>query len=384
MSRPRLAKPVYTLVRRPNRRKWYVQWTDEAGKTQRISTGIEAGPGDPPPEAEAWLIAFQERQEAPPADMTVADLLDARLKDATGRVVSTVNMEWFHGRLRLYFKGTAASVTAAGIKAYIRYRKDAPTSCARELEELRSAFLLAVRRRWLDACPEFVFPPKRPPRDRIISRPEAMALRDAAAALHVRIFIWLAMLTGQRKSAILGLLWERVDLDRGVIDFNDPGRQVTKKRRAVVWIDDPDLLTALREARKIAKTGHVIEHHGKPVANIKKGFAEAASRAGLDGVTPHVLKHSVISWLAEDGISVDQISDFTETTPQTVRRVYRKVNPGALRNVSQALAAGFLGPVVRNSPDPDNPQVVGNIGARDGIRTHDPLDHNHGRRPLRA
>lgn len=64
----------------------------------------------------------------------------------------------------------------------------------------------------------------------------------------------------------------------------------------------------------------------------------AAARAGVPWCTPHVLKHSAISWLAESGMTVDQISDFTGTHPATVRRVYRKFSPDYLDDVSAALS----------------------------------------------
>lgn len=383
MSRPRLASPDYTLVRRPNRRKWYVQWTDDAGKTQRISSGLEAGPGKPSAEAVAWLMAFRERQERPPSAMTVADLMDARLKEAEGRVASTKGMIYFHGKIKAHFGGTQAeAVTATGIRDYMRRRRSAPTSCTRELEELRSAFILAKRRGWIETVPEFTFPPKKPPRDIIITKEEGDRLIAAAASHHVRLFIWIGLRTGQRKSAILGLTWDRVDLERGKLDFCDPTRQITKKRRAVVDIMDPSLLAALRHAydNRLKGQTHVIWYHGAPLANIKKGFAEAARLAGLPHVTPHVMKHAVISWLAEKH-SVDLIADFTATSPATVRRVYRKVNSEAMKPLAETLAGGLIGTPGLETPDPGNPQVVGKIGARDGIRTRDPLDHNE--RPQR-
>ena len=57
-----------------------------------------------------------------------------------------------------------------------------------------------------------------------------------------------------------------------------------------------------------------------------------------------MLKHSVISWLAEDGYTVDRISDMTGTDAPTVRRIYRKVNPESLEDMATSLAEGFLHP----------------------------------------
>ena len=72
--------------------------------------------------------------------------------------------------------------------------------------------------------------------------------------------------------------------------------------------------------------------------DIKRAFNEAADKAGLSWATPHTLKHSVISWLAEDKFTVDQISDMTATHPNTVRRIYRKFSPDYLEDVATSLA----------------------------------------------
>jgi integrase len=97
-------------------------------------------------------------------------------------------------------------------------------------------------------------------------------------------------------------------------------------------------MALLEEARKYAQTDYVIEYMGKPVKDIKKSFQKAAQKAGLPDVSPHVLKHSVISWLAMDGHTVDQISDMTATTRETVTRVYRHVKPEYLEGLAGSLA----------------------------------------------
>jgi integrase len=75
---------------------------------------------------------------------------------------------------------------------------------------------------------------------------------------------------------------------------------------------------------------------------VRRAFRAAVARAGLPAwLGPHVLKHSVISWLAEAGFPADLIGDLTETDPRTVRRIYRKVRPDALRPLAAALASGL-------------------------------------------
>lgn len=91
-------------------------------------------------------------------------------------------------------------------------------------------------------------------------------------------------------------------------------------------------------AKEMAQTSYVIEYMGRRIKDIKRSFNDAAEKAGVPWATPHTLKHSVISWLAEAKFTVDQISDMTATHPNTVRRIYRKFSPDYLGDVAASLA----------------------------------------------
>jgi len=189
----------------------------------------------------------------------------------------------------------------------------------------------------IDKAPFIPAPPRRPPKERFLTREQGRTLLDAARPIHLRLFLLIAMTTGARKGAILGLTWERVDLERRRIDFTDPEIAITKKRRTVVPVS-PDVIAALRMAKETAETSFVIEYMGSSIKDIKRAFADAAKKAFLPWATPHTLKHSVISWLAEDGFTADQISDMTATHPITVRRIYRKFSPDYLEGMAASLS----------------------------------------------
>ena len=83
---------------------------------------------------------------------------------------------------------------------------------------------------------------------------------------------------------------------------------------------------ALKEAQKGALTNHVIEWDGAPVKKIRKGFTAAVVRAGLGkDITPHVLRHTVLTWLDEAGIPMERISRLAgHGDVSTTRRIYAK------------------------------------------------------------
>lgn len=349
MSRQQLTEHKPYLVKRPKRRNWYAEWTCIQTHVSKVkSTGI---PIEDREGAEQWLSEFTELLNAPDRDNpTVGDLLGDRLDDLEGRSMTMTNYRSIHKRLKKYFGSLhVEDLTPKKLKAYWKHRKNQMTSITRELEELRSSLLFAKTHNIIEFVPPIEMPAKRPPRDQFITKTQGQALLQAAEPLHLRLYLMLAMTTGARRGAVLGLTWDRIDLNRGILDFNEPDRPITNKKRAVVPISGP-IQAALRDAMEIAMTDHVIEWNGRPAKSIKRSFAKAAGDAGLGWVTPHILKHSVISWLAEDGYTVDQISDLTETDPVTVRRIYRKVNPESLTDMADSLAKGLnLLPAVRLS-----------------------------------
>jgi integrase len=40
---------------------------------------------------------------------------------------------------------------------------------------------------------------------------------------------------------------------------------------------------------------------GRGVASVRKAIGRAATAAGLDGVSPHVLRHTAVSWAMQNG-----------------------------------------------------------------------------------
>lgn len=326
MPRPR--KPP-RLARVPRRPFWYIR-----DGRDLASTGTEDRQ-----EAERWLADWIARKGAPPPDPTIAAILDARLADlkAAGKARAS-NTPHYHAKLKsrfgpLYPRQLAPSLIAE----YAKWRAATPASLREELLELRTALNFAVRAGWIVKAPYIDVPNKRAPRRRFLSHSQAETLLAAAKPLHLRLFIIIAMTTGARAGAILGLTWDRVDFKRGRIDFTDPALAETKKRRTVAPIQVP-VAAALRDARIFAMSDHVIEYMGKPVASIRTAWRKAATEAGVSWACPHVLKHSVISWLAEAGVTVDRIADLTATSRETVLRIYRKFSPEYLRPEAELLS----------------------------------------------
>ena len=346
MARPKLDTPNYRLVRRGNR--FYVRWWAN-GAWQRVSTGKADKR-----QANIWLAQFVAGRSAPapPEQPTVSVILGAYLVDRKPVVRSYGTLEAAAKALRrhlgdlqpdhltkerahFYARQRRAEGHAVGPATARRRKPTSDGTVIRELLTLRAALKWALAAKWIADVPHIAVPRQPPPRDRWLTREEADRLLAGAVAPHVRVFLTLALYTAARAGALLDLTWDRVHLGARLIDFEAVGGG---KRRVPVPIGDK-LLPVLQEAREAATCPYVVEHASAKVSSVKTGTRAAARRAGLPGVTPHILRHTAATWMALNGVSMDDIARFLgHGDVRVTQRVYAKYTPDYLRNAIKALS----------------------------------------------
>lgn len=185
-------------------------------------------------------------------------------------------------------------------------------------------------------CPAtFELPPASPPRERYLTKNEFKTLLGAMRHHHLKIFTMLALSTAGRRTAVLELTWDRVDFDRRIIKLGKGDK--TLKGRAVVPMTD-SLYKALMEAKEGATCEYVVEYGGNKIITVGKGFRTAADSVGMKDVTPHTLRHTAAVWMAESGVSMDEIAQFLgHTNPSITYRVYARFSPEYLQKAAKAL-----------------------------------------------
>jgi integrase len=100
-----------------------------------------------------------------------------------------------------------------------------------------------------------------------------------------------------------------------------------------------DLLPPLRRARlRGTEMGFVINDNGARLGDVKRGFASACRHAGLEGASPHTLRHTAATWLMQAGVDIWEASGFLAMTRETLERVYGHHHPDYLRNAADALS----------------------------------------------
>ncbi len=275
-----------------------------------------------------------------PIDPTVGEIWAAYRQDRAGRRIAE-NMEW-SGRAILPAFGAMkpGAVGPADCRAYAKARALAgrkPGTICTELGQLRMVLTWAVKSRIIATAPHIERPQLPPPRERHLSRAEAEKVIAGAIAPHVRLFIILALSTAARATALLELTWDRVDFARGLIVLGDPDRTRRQKGRATVPMTQT-ARAALSAARESSVSDFVIEHGGGAIKSAKKGVHEAARRAGVKGVTPHVLRHTAACWMAQDGVRMEEIAAYLGHSDSSItERVYAKLAPGHLRGAAASL-----------------------------------------------
>lgn len=328
-----------------DRGRWYVQWS-EAGRTRQLSTGT-ADRG----EANLILAAFiQERALASrpagpsdPSQFRVDEALTLYGTEHAPHAADPSRIGYAIKALAPYWGHLPVSaITRETCRAYGRERGKAPGTVRRELATLRAAVNYAKEEGRITYAPTVHLPKKPEGRDRFLRRTEAAGLLNAARTGHgstrpyLPLFILIALYTGARKGAILELRWTQVDLDAQRIDFNPADRERTSKGRARQPIPRR-LLTFLRLARRRGTDlGYVIHRDGVQLDNMKRAFNTAARAAGLSDVTPHTLRHTCGTWMAQAGVPLDKIGGWLGHTDSRTTQLYAHHHPDFMEDARNA------------------------------------------------
>jgi integrase len=191
-------------------------------------------------------------------------------------------------------------------------------------------------------------PPGPRPHGRSLTVAQATALLSAARDHPLEAAVIVALSCGLRPGELLGLHWDDVDVDQGLL----------RVRRAVVRIGGTVQLGPLktasshRQLRLPAHTAQALREHRArqdarrqqlgegwrdeglvfptgigtllDPANLRRGLRQVTEEAGLGRWHPHELRHSTASLLSAAGVPLEQVADVlghanTRVTSQTYR-----------------------------------------------------------------
>ena len=323
---------------------WWASFVDAGGKRTRCSTGTADRR-----EAEAllakWrLAAHMERQWDEQPERTFDELMLGYLKETQGQKRDPVRDRCSLRHLFPVFSGrTLSAITPADVRGYIRERRSegAAASTINKEVGLFSSACNYARREWDWFVPNPAAQCKQSePEGRVrwLSRPEAASLLRAARqeprARHLADFIRLALHTGCRKGELLGLEWRRVNLQEGLI-FLESAHTKTARRRSVP-------LNSESRAALLARMRFRAEHcpdspwvfcrkTGARIADVKKAFASACGRAGIEDFRVHDLRHTCAAWLVTAGVPLPEVRDLLGHKTIEMTERYAHLAPDNIR-----------------------------------------------------
>lgn len=315
------------------------------------STGCGAGDRE---KAERRLANYIAEKYAPdrvnsrsPSAIPIADVMTIYMQDIAHKHARPhETAQRCEALLHFFGERTLAEVSGATCRAYTAHRGSL-SAARRELEDLRAAINHHRREGLCSEIVEVALPERSLPRERWLTRQEAARLLLSAwhRSPHIARFILVGIYTGTRAGAICGASLRHasgrgyVDLERGLFFRKAAGARETKKRQPTVTIA-PRLLAHMRRwARLGLCRSAIVEWDGKPIKRVTKAFAKAAEAAGIEGVTPHTLRHTAATWLAENGCPTRDAARYLGMTEEMFLERYGHSGPQAHARAIEAIGA---------------------------------------------
>jgi integrase len=319
-------------------------------------------------EAERKLAEhLAERFEAPrggrSSEITIGDVLTVYLEEKAQATAAPKTTEQIIGRLNDFFGAmTVSAIKGKTCRDYAAQR-GTQSGARRDLEVMRAAVRYYHKEYGLDVLPAFTLPEKGVPRERYLTRSEAALLlwsalgwekvgtgpnaywvrrRDQKRS-HLARLILIGLYTGTRPGTIKRLQWIRsttggwADLERGVIFRRAEGERVAHNKRKPPVKIASRLLAHLKRWKKMdAGLRYVVHYQGRPIVKENKAFRSAIAAVELSDVTPHVLRHTRGTWLAQAQVPPNEAAASLGLTVEEYERTYLHNDPDFQKSAADA------------------------------------------------
>lgn len=350
---PQKRRPA-RLWLRPDTGKWVIK-----DGSQRISTECAE---DEVAAAQKKLSEYISEQYQPKrggrsSEVTIGDVLLVYLDEKASKTARPRETEAMIGRLNEFFGDMVVAEIRGKLCREFADDRGNEGGARRDLEVLRAAVNYYHAEHTLDMIPKITLPEKGSPRQRWLDRKEVAKLLRAARSTrqcdHLVRLILIGLYTGTRLTAVLNLQWisnttgGHIDLDKGVIYRKAEGERVAHNKRKTPVKIPPRLLTFLRywkssdttiddEGRPVTLR-YAVHFKGEKIVKPHKAFRTIRSVAGLsDDVTPHVLRHTRATWLAQAGIDAHEAAASLGLTVEEFERTYSHASPDFQRAAANA------------------------------------------------
>ncbi len=309
-----------------------------------------------------------------------------------------IHLDWWEGELGDY---TLDRITTASLAEYrdrlltepnTRGKKRSNATVVRYMASLSHVFSVASKEwQWLDDNPfRRVSKPKEPRgRIRFLSDVERVSLLKACRNSHNKDLycaVIIAISTGCRRGELRGLKWSHVDLERGLLLFDDTKNGERRSAPLVGHALDEMKARAerkkkeeekkrqeeyghgnihnLSDARKVAQERKSKEEYvfpgrvpGKPI-DFTRAWRKARAEAGVEDFRWHDLRHTCASYLTMDGAtSVELAEVLGHKTLEMVKR-YSHLSQAHTSRLVSSMTNKIFGQGGVNEEDSENERTV--------------------------
>lgn len=283
-----------------------------------------------------WLEHFE--------GVRLKDITEARIYSAVSRMHNRSNLEIWKARVE------AARKKGKPDPVYVA--KPVTTSTKAKHLALIKAILRAAERdwKWLEKAPVIKIPTVRNKRVRWLEKDEAKRLIDECPE-PLKSVVKFALATGLRRSNIINLEWQQIDMQRRVAWVNP---EDSKSNRAIgVALND----TACRVLRDQIGNHHkfVFVHtkagrrpDGSITPAVRKmrvddgrAWKSACKRAGIEDFRFHDLRHTWASWLIQSGVPLSVLQEMGGWESIEMVRRYAHLAPNHLTEHAKQIDSIF-------------------------------------------
>lgn len=138
---------------------------------------------------------------------------------------------------------------------------------------------------------------------------------------------------------MLGLEWERVDLQAGLIYLKGSHQKNGRQGSVPLNKEATMAIRARGRFRKVhcpSSPWVFCDRKGQPIRSVKKSFASACRTVGLEDFRPLDLRHTCAAWLVQVGIPFIEVRDLLRHSTIRMTERYAHLAP---QNARAAVAA---------------------------------------------
>lgn len=329
------------------------------------------------PEAESWIATLRARATLGVLHRSMPLSRYAEIWSSTLEHRASSTQDFHRSHLRLYIlpslgHRSVGEITPSDITRFLN-EVQARMTAAKAEHVLRTLSVLFRSAEADDVIPKSPVRSKkhRPSRQKRQIHPLE---RDEAQRLILSLQGWhrdtglMLMATGARFGEVAGLTPHDIDLANrriNIVRRVSKGTVRSTKNHRARTLDAPQILTKtlerlVRQACEPAPIGDLQDREwdaapfsrqwliqtqtgrSPNLTSFSKAMKSAAAQIGITKkVHPHLLRHSFVSWMIDDGHGADRIAQWIGDTPQTVQLVYSHMLEGGSKEAADAIDRAF-------------------------------------------